>query len=145
MSQVCVVISGTCQLCWHGTGQATFNWPWAIWKYDCNPCQDLARVSITTVICHTGMMNSSHVQVKLLFLSAPPLAAGVGRGSSNGACMTLESEGEVLELRERCHSQAPGLGWRNLLWNTRSHYLQRDSFNLLTFCIVHSPFQWKTR
>lgn len=35
-------------------------------------------MSITTVICHTGIQYSFHVQVKLLFLSAPPITMGDG-------------------------------------------------------------------
>lgn len=59
--------------------------PWAIWKYDCNPCGDLAGVSITSVICHPGIQYSFLVQVKLLSLSASPITMGDSSGGGVGS------------------------------------------------------------
>jgi len=50
-------------------------------------------VSITTVICHTGIQYSFHVSVKPLFLSAPPITMcerGREREYSEGVGMTGE-------------------------------------------------------
>lgn len=57
-------------------------------------------MSITTVICHTGIQYSFHVQVKLLSLSASPITMGDWGGgwgvkSSKGAGMTGERVGEI--------------------------------------------------
>lgn len=46
-------------------------------------------MSITTVICHTGIQYSSHVQVKPFFLSAPPITM-----RERGAKRESEGEGE---------------------------------------------------
>lgn len=113
--------------CWRWAGGPTFSRPSAVWNYDCNPAQDLAEVSITAVICHAGMQHSFHIQVKLLFLSAPLITmwgAGLGGG---GTVKVLQGGGG--KLRERSLSRAPESRWRNLLWNTRSHYCCRDGFN----------------
>lgn len=133
---VCVCLSAWLQvprrLVDHGPGRPTSGWPWAIWKYDCNPCEDLAWVSITTVICHTGIQYSFHVQVKPLFLSASPITMGErGRESGGGnpvkvlAWLGRERERDKGRRGWNWESTASikplGPGWRNLSWNTRSH------------------------
>lgn len=57
-------------------------------------------MSITAVICHTGLQNSFHVQVKLLSLSAPDVALGERE----------EEEIQVLARLQGAGGEA-GVGW----------------------------------
>lgn len=101
---VCVCFEVTLRLVDQSPSRQTSGRPWAIWKYDCNPCEDLAWVSITSVICHTGIQYSFHVQVKLLSLSASPIIMGdwgggkgrwAGWNPVKGAGMTGERVSEI--------------------------------------------------
>lgn len=79
--------------------------PWAIWKYDCNPCGDLAGVSITSVICHPGIQYSFLVQVKLLSLSASAITMGESGGVGSDPAKVLAWLGR---LRACSFNQNPG-------------------------------------
>ena len=58
-------------------------------------------MSITTVICPPGIQYSFHIQVKPLFLSAPPTNEGErGRGEPVEVLVLLETEGETGRDRE---------------------------------------------